>query len=68
MHSSWLYVTLNTKGGFNKHFNGEHKCGLCNKVFAGTNELEEHECSAMQHPVVNSARRSSVHSKLASST
>ena len=25
-------VTLKTKGGFYKHFNREHKCGLCNKV------------------------------------
>ena len=38
-------VTLKIKGGFYKHFNREHKCGFCNKVFAGASELEEHECS-----------------------
>ena len=43
-------VTLKTKGGFYKHFNREHKCRLCNKDFAGANELEEHECSAKAAP------------------
>ena len=41
---------LNTKGGFYKHFNREHKCKFCNKGLAGVNELEEHECSAKSAP------------------
>ena len=39
-------VTLKNKRGFYKHYNREHKDGFCNKIFAGVNELEDHECSA----------------------
>ena len=45
-----VQLPLKTKGGFYKHFNREHKCGFCNKVFASVSELEEHECSAKSAP------------------
>ena len=37
-------AVLKSKGGLYKHFNRDHKCDLCKKVFAGHTELEEHNC------------------------
>ena len=35
---------LNSRGGLYKHCNREHKCPVCNKVFTGPGEVENHDC------------------------
>ena len=40
------------KNGFYKHYNWEHKCETCKKIFSCLPELEEHCCGVVEKPSV----------------
>ena len=61
-------VKMKTKGGFYKQYNRKHKCGFCNKIFAGVNKLEDHEWSTKFVPICKVCRRSSIQPRCARGT